>query len=96
MLRCTGWWLNYKEASARVFCPPPLLLPECSPCPQSQWCPACTHGPLGPLLPQVWLRAGPGPGCMSIQVDVIQPPEHRLAPLSWEPRHTVTRSERRS
>ncbi|KAI4537742.1 hypothetical protein MG293_012605 [Ovis ammon polii] len=25
---------------------------ECSPCPQSQWCPACTHGPLGPLLPQ--------------------------------------------
>ena len=32
MLCCVGWWPGYKEAGARVFCPP-LLLPDCSPCP---------------------------------------------------------------
>ncbi|KAM7235585.1 hypothetical protein CapIbe_012771 [Capra ibex] len=35
---------------------------ECSPCPQSQWCPACSHGPLGPLLPQYDISNGGQPG----------------------------------
>lgn len=26
MLRCAGWRLNYKEASARVFCSPPTRM----------------------------------------------------------------------
>ena len=26
MLRCAGWCLNYKEASARVFCSPPTRM----------------------------------------------------------------------